>query len=283
MRLTYQVKRHSAGAHGCMRRCVCWSLRGRCLLAAGCAATAAWVRWPRHCGLSNPWYYTLHNSPGCKPPSNLPAPQDDAPDEYEPPHFTPASEEQANGAFAAQPFSMKVGGPGLPRDRSVCPHTPTAGALRAAPATDLPSAQSLYACAGGAVASVATRRIITLTAGANAAKALTLPLTVREPHLAPPSASHFCHLRPLLPPLPQAGSLSTEHHRVSVRVKSMLDAVEEAAMGGEPLDEADAAGAAAAAGGGRAPAGTTAHQVGAGGRKAARGLASERAGAFCPA
>ena len=35
---------------------------------------------------------------------------DDAPDDYEPPHFQPASEEQANGAFAAQPFSMKAGG-----------------------------------------------------------------------------------------------------------------------------------------------------------------------------
>ncbi|KIZ02527.1 putative Intraflagellar transport protein [Monoraphidium neglectum] len=35
--------------------------------------------------------------------------QEDAPADYEPPHFAPATEQQANGAFAAQPFSMKAG------------------------------------------------------------------------------------------------------------------------------------------------------------------------------
>ena len=45
----------------------------------------------------------------CPAPGSLHSPtQEDAPEDYEPPHFLPATEEQANGSFASQPFSMKV-------------------------------------------------------------------------------------------------------------------------------------------------------------------------------
>jgi len=90
MRLTYQV------GVGVGRWCVGGVVQGGCIcvvfrsaLVGGCSP----------CAITNPTQ--------TKP--TQPAQQDDVPDDYEPPHFGAATEEQANGVFAAQPFSMKVG------------------------------------------------------------------------------------------------------------------------------------------------------------------------------
>ncbi|GBF89063.1 intraflagellar transport protein [Raphidocelis subcapitata] len=118
--------------------------------------------------------------------------QDDVPEGYEPPHFAPATEDQANAAFTAQPFSMK------------------------------------------------------------------------------------------------AGSLSTEHHRVSVRVKSLLDAVEDCGAGGggpTPIDEDEPAtggGGGGGGGGDAGPAPSGAHGAGGvpgGGDGAVKGDEGDEGGA----